>query len=124
MNTYYKLITSLVLVILLGSCASKKNIKEDRIVSHIPHEKPEEPKKKIIHSEDKEAIYMKNMAKVVLEQHPSVEITKIAISSVTKKDNGYYWNFMNVRTGKIFTAKTDLKFENLQISKSTSVTSF
>lgn len=53
----------------------------------------------------------------IIESHLGISISSIAISPITKTDNGYHWKFLNVRNGSSFKGFSDLKFNSVKIEK-------
>jgi len=54
---------------------------------------------------------------VIIQHRLGLPITSIARSEITKTRTGYYWKFMNVRTGEKFIGNSDLNFQSVDIRK-------
>jgi len=53
----------------------------------------------------------------IIQHRLGLPITSIARSEITKTRTGYYWKFMNVRTGEKFIGNSDLNFRSVDIRK-------
>ncbi|MBQ4818810.1 hypothetical protein [Aquimarina sp. MMG016] len=53
----------------------------------------------------------------VLEKHTKFSLNDIARSEVIKTKTGYWWRFLNTRTGERFIVTTDPSFNTVNIQK-------
>lgn len=53
----------------------------------------------------------------VIEKHTKYSINDIARSNIIRTKNGYWWRFLNTRTGERFTVTTNASFTTVNIQK-------
>ncbi|MBW1296147.1 hypothetical protein [Aquimarina litoralis] len=108
---------TLLFAIALSSCSSNKQVTTNNFdPSNNPYFVKKEKSKVATANEVNDPKIQKKINSII-ENHLGISISSIAISPITKKNNGYYWKFLNVRNGSSFTGFSDLKFNAVKIKK-------
>jgi len=59
----------------------------------------------------------RQMVNKVIEKNTSFDVKDIARSEIIKTRTGYWWKFVNVRTGAKYVVTTDPNFNNVRVTK-------